>query len=263
MPRREGQALDVSESAPGSRLAASDSPALPAGDFTIEAYVLLRSLYEDASVRVIASHWNGDNNTPGWSLGVTSKKSKYTPQNLILQVVAASPEGKPAYEVVPSNLRLELNKPYYVAASVKVRETESPQASFYVQELAATDKPLQVSQVPISVRGEHRGNASFVLGGRDGQARSNWDGLLDDVRLSTVALLPEELLVNNTAQRETTVGLWRFEEQPSVYADTSGRGSRLYPISPTASPRSANPGDAARIDFCHVLLNSNEFLYVD
>jgi mono/diheme cytochrome c family protein len=262
MPRREGQALDVSEKTPGSRLTAPDNPTLPSGDFTIEAYVLLRSLYDDAAVRVIASQWNGDNNTPGWSLGVTSKKSKYTPQNLILQIVANSSDGKPAYEVVPSNLRLELDKPYYVAAAVKIKD-EAPEATFYVKELAATDKPLQSAAVPLSVRGEYRGNASLVLGGRDGQARSNWDGLLDDVRLSSVALPPEELLVTNTADRETTVGLWRFEDQFGLHADSSGRDNRLYPASPTATPRSTSPRDAARIDFCHVLLNSNEFLYVD
>jgi mono/diheme cytochrome c family protein len=262
MPRREGQAANVSDAAPGSPLAAPDTPMLPAGDFTIEAYVLLRSLYDDASVRVIASQWNGDNNTPGWSLGVTSKKSKHSPQNLILQIVANSAEGKPAYQVIPSNLRLELDKPYFVAAAVKT-EGEAREATFYVKELAATDKPLQTAQAPISVRGDYRGKTSLVLGGRDGQARATWDGVLDDVRLSSAALPPEDLLVNNTADRETTVGLWQFEDQPSFYADSSGRGNRLFPASPTTTPQSRSPRDAARIDFCHVLLNSNEFLYVD
>jgi hypothetical protein len=101
------------------------------------------------------------------------------------------------------------------------------------------------------------------LGGRDGPAKSHWDGILDDVRLSSAALAPEDLLVNNTADRDTTVGLWQFEDQPSFYADSSGRENRLFPASPTASPRAVSPRDAARIDFCHVLLNSNEFLYVD
>jgi hypothetical protein len=165
--------------------------------------------------------------------------------------------------VIPSNLRLELEKPYYVAGVVKTEGGEAPQATFYVKELAATDKPLQSARAPISVRGDYRGNASFVVGGRDGQLRATWDGVLDDVRLSSSALAPEELLVNNTADRDTTVGLWQFEEQPSFYADSSGRGNRLYPASPTATPQTRSPRDAARIDFCHVLLNSNEFLYVD
>ena len=45
---------------------------IPQGDFTIEAHVLLRSMYPDASVRTIVSRWSGSHGSPGWSLGVTS-----------------------------------------------------------------------------------------------------------------------------------------------------------------------------------------------
>ena len=45
---------------------------MPTEDFTVEAYVLLESLHNDASVRVIASQWDGKQTSPGWSLGVTS-----------------------------------------------------------------------------------------------------------------------------------------------------------------------------------------------
>jgi hypothetical protein len=262
MPRREGQAADVSDTAPRSPLVGPAHSALPAGDFTIEAFVLLRSLYDDASVRVIASQWNGDNNSPGWSLGVTSKGSKHTPQNLILQLVGDDGEGKRTYEVVPSDLRIELDKPYYVAAAVKIDETESPEATFYVKELAATDKPLQTVHAALQVRRNYRGSAALVLGGRDGK-RSHWDGLLDDVRLSSAALAAEELLANNTAPRETTVGLWRFEAQSGFYADESGRDHRLEPAERPSPSSQTDPHAAARIDFCHVLLNSSEFLYVE
>jgi hypothetical protein len=263
MPRREGQAAEISGKTPDARLAVPDNPSLPSGDFTVEAFVLLRSLYDDATVRVIASQWNGDNGHPGWSLGVTSKKSRYTPQNLVLQIVGKSAEGKPLYEVIPSNLRLELDKPYFVAASVKVAGTDSSEAMFYVKELAATDKPLHTARASFQVPGGYDNSASLVLGGRAGGDRSAWDGLLDDVRLSAAALPPEELLVNNTAARETTVGLWRFEEQPGFHADESGRNNRLTSLPAPASPAALTPHEAARVDFCHVLLNSNEFLYVE
>ena len=58
---------------------------LPVGTFTIEAFVLLRSVYDDGTVRTIAAHWSGDKKKPGWSFGVTSQKSAYKPHALVLQ----------------------------------------------------------------------------------------------------------------------------------------------------------------------------------
>jgi mono/diheme cytochrome c family protein len=261
MPLREGQAADVSDKQDRPRLAVAENPTLPSGDFTIEAFVLLRSLYEDASVRVIASQWNGNNSRPGWSLGVTSTKSNYTPRNLILQLVTTAVEAGPTYEVIPSDLLLDLNKPYYVAASVRVDGTEQPEATFYVKDLAATDKPLHTAKTAFQGRGAYRSDSALVLGGRDGHPKSNWDGLIDDVRLSAAVLPPEQLLVNNIAALDTTIGLWRFENQPGFFADESNHDNRLQPA--VSASRSGDPHAAARVDFCHVLLNSNGFLYLD
>ncbi len=263
MPQREGQAADLAGNGKRSRLAVPANSELPADDFTIEAFVMLRSLYEDASVRVIASQWTGDNNQPGWSLGVTSKKSKYRPQNLILQLVGAAPDQPPKYEVIASNIHLELNKPYYVAASIKTGGDAERAASFYVKDLDASETELQSARVPFQVNGSHRSQAALVLGGRDGRQASDWDGLVDDVRLSAGALSPGQLLINATARLDTTVGLWRFENQPGFYADESGRGNNLQTVQAASSPNALQPHDAARIDFCHILLNANEFLYVE
>ena len=84
------------------------------------------------------------------------------------------------------------------------------------------------------------------------------------MRLSATALPPDQLLVNNAAARDTTLGLWRFEEQPGFASDESGHDNHLQPTLPSASStKRLDPHAAARIDFCHVLLNSNEFLYVE
>jgi hypothetical protein len=90
---------------------------------------------------------------------------------------------------------------------------------------------------------------------------SRFDGLIDDVRLSQTALSTPELLFTAEAAQDRTVGFWRFEPEPDVFADVSGHG---LDIAPTLA-KSADKLDARRqawIDLCHVLLNSNEFLYV-
>ncbi|MFH1303141.1 MAG: DUF1553 domain-containing protein, partial [Planctomycetota bacterium] len=125
-----------------SKLHVASSKTLPDQDFTIEAFVQLESVYDNATVNTIASQWTGNNKDQGWSLGVTSLKSAYKPRNLILQLIGNNKSGKRAYEVVPSNLHLELNKPYYVAASIKISETGDTGIQFYVKELFS-EKPIQ------------------------------------------------------------------------------------------------------------------------
>src|SRR5262249_59954644 len=133
-----GKAALLQPGGPQVRLQVPDSPAFPTGAFTIEAFVLLRSLYEDGTVRTIASHWAGDKKRPGWSFGVTSKKSAYKPQTLVLQVWGGD-DGSD-YEAVFSGLHIALNKPYFVAASVDLRDTGKAGVTFYAKDLSNDDQ---------------------------------------------------------------------------------------------------------------------------
>jgi len=57
-------------------------------------------------------------------------------------------------------------------------------------------------------------------------------------------------------------GHWVFEDQPGIFKDSAGVQSDL--VKPVAKVgTSVTKGDAALVDFCHVLLNSNGFLYLD
>ena len=119
MPQRGGQAVVVRNANPADMLRLPETPPLVSTAFTVEAYVQLESVYDNASVRVIASQWDGENAHAGWSLGVTGEKSKYQPRNLILQVAT-----KDGYEVVASDMRLDLHKAYYVAVAANLAGRE-------------------------------------------------------------------------------------------------------------------------------------------
>jgi hypothetical protein len=65
---------------------------------------------------------------------------------------------------------------------------------------------------------------------------------------------------------KNTVAYWQFETTPGMLHDSSPNkltlqrsGSASMPIAPAA----IDPRRAAWIDFCQVLLNANEFVYVD
>jgi hypothetical protein len=261
-----GQALEVNADGGLVPVVATGRPIRAESEFTIEAVVLLRSMYDDAAVRTIASQWDSNNQHPGWSLGVTSKKSKYDPLNLILQFVGETKEGR-AYEVIASNLRLELNKPYYVAARVRLSDTSDQGVVFVVRDLSVADAPAKTAAIPHKVLQLGGDLPALVIGGRIGNERHRWDGLLDQVRL-TAAPVPDEQLVSDRevfADREVSadrlLGWWLFETESGVLHDSSDRKNDLTAI---PSPRPAKPKlPAALVDFCHVLLNASEFLYVE
>jgi len=257
MPDRGGQAARFRSEHMEDRLCMESDPALPSTDFTVEAVVILDSLYDDAAVRVIASQWTGKPDQPGWSFGVTSAKSKHQPRNLILQLT-----GEGGTEVVASDLRLELHKTHYVSAAVKIGETGESGVTFYMQDLSDPEAPLRTAGVRHRVTGGYRSKSAFMIGGRDGQKSQGWDGLIDEVRLSRAALPKEQLLlVEGAPAPEQVAGYWTFESEPGFFKEA---GNRVKPLGRPELPKI--PGVASEtglIDFCHVLLNSNEFLYVD
>jgi hypothetical protein len=262
LPHAGGEAVVLKPGSRQQRLQAPASERLPSGDFTIEAVVVLNSLYTDATVRTIAAHWDSNSRNPGWALGVTSEKSRYTPRNLILQLVGKTDGGDVAYEVIPSGIHLELNTPYYVAAAVKIGDTSPQGVTFYVSNLAVANVPVQTAQVAHRVVRDYRSDTALTVGGRDRTDRHYWDGLIGEVRLSAKRLQRDELLIQNDESGEATVAHWRFEAEPGMLADSSGNELTLRNTG--SEPRvPADPRTAALIDFCHVLLNANEFVYVD
>src|SRR5690606_20861702 len=96
---------------------------------------------------------------------------------------------------VDSETDIELNRPYYVAASVETAGSGDRNFTFYVKDLSDNDAPLLVTQKTHAWNGSAPANRSFTLGGREGSDSSSaWDGFLDDVRLTAAALPHEKLL---------------------------------------------------------------------
>lgn len=243
----------------------STADGLPAEDFTIEAVIELRSLYADANVRTIVSHWNGDTSHRGWNFGVTSTKSGYKPRNLILQLVGGTPRksgtDKPTYEVIASNLRPELNRPYYVAVSVDVDTPSESGVTFFMKDLSKPEAPLETASAPHGVIGDFHTDLKLVIGDRDGKRRSRWDGLIDDVRVSRERLSVEQLLINDGASSDVS-GFWEFDSPDSPGRDKSKSENHLS-VATDSAQSASGVNLKALTDLCHVLLNSNEFLYVD
>jgi hypothetical protein len=280
MPQVGGQAILLRSANPADMLKMpkiSGAQPLFGDHFTVEAYVMLESIYENASVRVIASQWNNDKKTPGWSLGVTSEKSAFLPRNLILQLFGDESNGrKGGYEVVASNLRLELHKVYYVGVAVDLTDTSEKGITFWLKDVGDMDAPLRTAHVKHTVTGSVASTSPLplIVGGTDSAAAKaphGWDGLIGELRICNEVLKPEQNLWNDGDAKAVTKAYWKFEETPGFLKDSTGktpdliRGTGAMPLksSKSTAPTPAAKVDAALIDLCHVLLNSNEFLYVD
>ncbi len=260
MPKRAGTAAAFRPGDGQTRLQVPDNPLMPQYDFTIEACVLLRSIDKGAEMRTILSRWDGRKDQPGWSLGVAGKSANCPPQSLVLELIGdTTEEGDGGYEAIPSGIHLELDTPYEIAVSVRIGDTSETGITFYARELTA-GAPLRTTRVTHKVTANHQSNLPLVIGGRDPEQHQAWDGLIDDVRLSRRALKQDELLLAREGPDDSIVGFWRFDE-PDFFKDSSPNGNNIRSeISPAAK---SDPKTAALIDFCHALLNSNEFLYTD
>jgi hypothetical protein len=264
MPYRTGQSVDFNESRKHAMQVANDER-LNRNEFTIEAYFQVRSIYDSGTVRVIASKWNSNNASPGWSLGVTGKGSRRKPQTLVLQLFGNRPDGSHGEAILFSDQHVELNKPYYVGVSVTPAgangSTESKGVvTFFLKDISNDDAPMSVASVNHTLIGGFANQLPLSFGRDASKHGGVFDGLIDDIRLSDRALSDAELLLTVEAVNASTVGYWQFEPDPGMFADSTGHGLQI--ASPESTQLSSDPQAKAFVDLCHVLLNANEFLYV-
>ncbi len=230
--------------------------------FFVEAVVTLDALYPDATVRTIVSRWNNGKTDPGWAFGVTSQKSAYQPNNLIMQLSGDDFQGTHTYEVVASGLRIPTGRAHYVAASVSNRPLEGRpyggSITFYALDLTDPQAVMQSVTVPHEVVGGYIDpERILVVGGRETDKRSLWDGGIAQVLISNGERKPEwkpmqqagsGCIINITGQEVPAQSDSIFTWETSV---------------PAAKPTvKIDPAREALADFCHALLNANEFFYL-
>jgi hypothetical protein len=262
VPFRDGQGAHLEASHRKPFLAPGVTAADLTRGFTMEAVILPRTVSEAGSVRVIAAQV-GKGKTDGyWQLGVTGLKSRRAPQVLVLQAFGPLLDDAFGEAVHFSNLRIEMNKPYYVSAAVRYADKKGPgEVTFTLKDLANDDEPLLHDRVTTSLTGVRTATQPIQLGGKGADNESSFHGVIDELRLSAGVLNDQALLYTNEDQRPDTLGFWRFENKSGTLRDSSGQGRDLT-VTSVATP-TAKGGATPLAALCHALLNSSEFLYVE
>jgi mono/diheme cytochrome c family protein len=249
---------------PGSRFERLEASGEAPGEaFTVEAVVTLDHPHADASVATLVSRWNGNPLSPGWTLGVTGAKSRYTPGSVIVQLVGEDDQANTVYEVVPSGLVFPLGKPVYVAATIRTPRPGAPGATqtgsvtFRVRDLSDPEAETRTVRVEHAVVAPpHADGTRFLVGGRD-QAGHLWDGQVARLALRRGEGAPEAGPFQGSGP-----GLdWTFGAGPEAAGGAPLPGTRWFSSGGTPPPEEADAAEALA-DFCHALFNSSEFLYL-
>lgn len=263
LPYRDGQAVRFAVGEDELALQVPHDDELNTEEFTVEAFFQLRSIDQGAAVRTMVGKWDGNNKKPGWSFGVTGKGSRRKPQTLVLQLTGRTVSDGLQNRAIFSDQHVEINKPYYTAASVTLAKDGKPGTiTFFLKDLSNDDAPLNVVSMEHDIEGGVSNDLPITFGGLTSRtsAVAPFDGLVDDVRLIGQPLGVESLLFTAEKAIASTIGYWQFEPTPGVMENSINDSLKVE-----AKGRSVvtlTPSEAAFVDFCHSLLNANEFLYV-
>src|SRR5690606_25115813 len=141
----------------------------------------------------------GASDEVGWSIGVTSAKSRYEPRNFIVQLVGDDFQDNRVYEVVSSGLHIPLNKPVYLGVSISAKPSQEDPAkgfvTFYMKDLSDPASPLRSETVshPVVKGLAFQDAAPPLIGGRR-QKGHLWDGQLARLTVSEGVLDRLQLL---------------------------------------------------------------------
>ncbi|TWT60704.1 DUF1549 domain-containing protein [Rubinisphaera italica] len=258
VPHRHGQAILFEDNPKQEQFQIPDHERLNVGDFTFEAIFQLRSIYDSGAVRTLGAKMARLDSRSGWLLGISGKGSRRKPQSLVLQIFGINGDGQQQEVVQFSDHQLEFNKPYYAAVSVKMATSDTPgKTTFHLKDLSNDEAPLSTIEFPNPLVSMVSNHDPLTIG--SGRGGDRFDGLIDDIRLSNVALPNEELLYDSEEFTSSTIGYWQFEPNPGLLKESRPDGLSI--VLGGRGPKFTS-SYAAFIDLCHVLLNSNEFLYV-
>ncbi len=224
-------------------------------EFTVQAIFQVDSIDAGSSPQSIVSRWNGNKDSIeafGWNLAVTGKKSNFTSQSVVVQLVGEDDNSNIAYEVAASHLKIELGRRYHVTATIScINHT----VTFRLQDLSEPNTPPRTAVAKHAVRSKlGAGTSSLVIGGLSKRSPAHqWDGHIEAVQIAAGISQNESPTAN---PKNWPTGLVNWNAKAANNSPCSWAGSDAEP---------ATTHDASRqalVDLCQILLNTNEFFYL-
>jgi hypothetical protein len=176
-----------------------------------------------------------------------------------MQLIGRNAAGRIVEEPVFSDIQLQLDRSYFIAAAVHPDADGKGTVTFFVKDLANDDEPLQTSVVPHPIVEPIRPEFQLVIGDSEGNIRRLWDGLIDEVRIRRGCITEQTLSLNSPALTPDTVACWQFEPGAGTRRDSVNNTDSISPLHTAIS----SAREAAVCDLCHSLLGSSAMLYIE
>ncbi len=221
-------------------------------DFTLSATVNLDSIYNNGAVRTIASRWDSESGSYGWSVGVTGAKSRVEPCVLIVQAVGGDFQAALTSEVINSGIKIEPKRPYEITVQFSTKTLPGNDyggnVTFTVKDLSEPEKAAQTVQIAHSLGSEYVNDEfPIVIGGRSGKVGHQWSGVMRSISIANGNQTDENEIISLTA------------------ADLQKSGEQVvkWIVPKNLAGKSESPSEVEALgDLFHALINSNEFLYL-
>jgi hypothetical protein len=242
------------ENTPQERLIVQSSD-LEGDEFTVQAIFQVDSIDAGSAPQSIISRWNGNKDSIeafGWNLAVTGKKSNFTPQSVIVQLVGEDDNSNIAYEVAASHLKVELGHRYHVVVTVSCPDHS---VTFRLQDLSEPTSTSRTAVAKHAVRSKlGAGVSSLVIGGLSKRSAAHqWDGHIEAVQIAAGMPRSESASIDPV---QWPLGLVSWIATAANNSPCSWAGSDAEPVAARDASRQA------LVDLCQILLNTNEFFYL-
>ena len=227
--------------------------------WTIEAITRLDHIHANANVNTLLSQWSGSQQKAGWTFGITSAKSAYEPRNFIMQLIGENIGGDTIYRVIDSNLQIPLGKTHYLSCSVTLNPKGDSHVHFVWEDLETSDSKIQEARVKHDIIAlQSVSSDELFLGGRS-TGQHFWNGNIKHFRISSPAISQEHSLIsekNNVPDQKVVKLDLNFATSPKQVLEDKGF------LPKTTPKKTSSPQTEALAALCHVILTSNEFLYL-
>ncbi|MCD4825262.1 MAG: LamG domain-containing protein, partial [Phycisphaerae bacterium] len=226
----------------------ADAAAFNVTSFTVEAYI--RRSTTSSGFQCIASQYKPSGGQRSWYLCVFGTGSGSETNQLSLVWTSDGGFGTAGYEKVYSGIVINEDTDYFIAMSFDAGDTVAG-VKFYV-------KNLETGVWQTATKG-HKGGSpynstgQFRIGAIDYSTLYGWTGLIDEVRLSNVALRPTQLLNG----LHDVIGYWRFEGDATGFVTDVGPNDFTLSTSSTAPTQYTLPSSGSGSKFDDPIMQNN------
>ncbi len=224
-------------------------------EFTVESIVKLDSVDKNAELRTLVSHWDGGKaslESFGWSIDVTGQKSRYKPRNILMQLVGEDENANIGYQVVASDIHLEVGRRYHLVVQVS---SARHSVSFTVRDLDMPGAAAQSAVVTMDRLSKlSQGASPICLGGLGKRNPTRqWDGQIEALRI-VAGPVADNVLNTDPEQWKAGLFIWRAADPLPSQFTWSGADSGAAPDD--------DPQLRAMTNLCQMLLTTNQFFYL-